>query len=178
VLYGLLALVALAYRADLTWAARALPVYAAGGFPRPLEISLFDRAARRLRAGTDPAGSRALLERSLSLAIDPLSPAILGLAESYRLEGSHERALEELQRYLEIDPSSLFAYLRAAQIYREQGREEERRRMLERGLAYFARYTAEYRPRTDETVERRFNQKAERVYRYYERALRSLRAEL
>ena len=173
-LYGVLALVLVVYRVELTWAAREFPFFAAGGFARPLEISLFTRALHNMRARGDAERTRALLERSV--AIDPISQASVVLGEHYLGEGDRDRALELLRRYLEDDPSSLPAYLLAAQIYRGQGREEERRELLEGGVAYFTRYAPKYRPRTDETVERRFNQKAERVYRYYQTALRRLGA--
>jgi tetratricopeptide (TPR) repeat protein len=172
-LYGVLALVVVVYRADLTWAAREFPAFAAGGFARPLEVSLFAQAIHNMRFGGNPERTRELLERSAT--IDPISQASVVLGEHYLREGDRDRALELLRRYLEHDPSSLPAYLLVAQIYREQGREEERRRMLEQGVAYFTRYTPKYRPRTDEAVERRFNQKAERVYRYYQQSLRRLR---
>ena len=171
-LYGLLAVLSVAHRAELRWAAHAFPVFVAGGFPPLLEASLYHEAVQRMRQGGDPNHTRALLERSL--AIDPNTKAMIVLAESYGNSGDSERALEHWERYLELDPLYLHAYLQAAQMYRKEGREEERRRLLERGASHFRAQVGHYRPRPDPTVEAPFNQKASRVYDYHRRAIRAL----
>jgi tetratricopeptide (TPR) repeat protein len=172
-LYAALAALAFAYRVELWWAARALPIYIAGGFPALREEGLLGAALRNVQQGGEPARTRALLEQSL--AIDPNSKAVVLLAETYLEEGDRERALEHLERYLEIDPSFLFGYLRAAEIYRKEGREMDRKRILARGVTYFSRRVEQYRPRRDPSVGEGYNQKAEDIYAYYQDALRRLR---
>ncbi|UCE85096.1 MAG: tetratricopeptide repeat protein [Deltaproteobacteria bacterium] len=172
-LYAALAILGFAYRAELLWAARALPIYIGGGFPTLREEALLGAALQNIQRGGETARSRALLERSLD--IDPNSKAVVLLAETYLQEGNRARALELFERYLEIDPSFLFGYLRAAEIYRHEGREEDRARLLAGGLAYFSRSVEQYRPRRDPSVEDGYNQKAEDIYAYYQEALRRLR---
>jgi tetratricopeptide (TPR) repeat protein len=172
-LYAAIATLGFAYRAELWWAARALPIYITGGFPALREEALLGAALRNIQRGGETARTRTLLEQSL--AIDPNSKAVVLLAETFLEEGDRERALEHLERYLEIDPSFLFGYLRAAEIYRKQGREKDRKRILARGVAYFSRSVEQYQPRRDPTVGEGYNQKAEEVYAYYQDALRRLR---
>ena len=172
-LYGALGLLIGVYHAELGWAARAFPTAFFGGFAPLREITLFNRAAENLEAGGDMVRTRDLLRQSL--AIDPNSIAWVVLGESYRIEGDDEQALEHFQHYLELDPDYLFPYLRLAEIYAEQGRDEERRSILDRGVTHFSQQLARHRPHYDQTVEARYNQRARADYQYYQNALRALR---
>lgn len=175
-LYLTLVALVFTYRAELVWSASALPALAGGKFPKLIEHTLRSQAKRGVDRTGNPAGARELLKRSL--AIDPYSKAAIELAQAYAREGDHQRALEELRRYLEVDPAYLLAYLRAAEIYRSEGRERERRQLLEQGSEIFRSSGPRYRPRTDETVAERYNQKAVSVYEYHRGALRALQSAL
>lgn len=164
------------FRIELEWASRALPSALAGGAPILPEKALFDQAAREMNAGADPARIRALLKRAI--AIDPNSMARVALGEQYRRDGDPERALEHLRRYLEIDPTDLYSYVRAAEIYQQAGRSEDRRQVIEMGLAYFEDHTEGQRPVHDNSVDPKYNEKALSVYRKHQHALRVLRERL
>ena len=164
------------FRTELEWAVMGLPNFLMGGSPPLPEKILFDQAARGMDRGANPAQIRALLQRSIE--IDPNSMARVALGEQYRRDGEPEQALDHLRRYLEIDPTDLYSYVRAAEICQQLGRNEERRQLLERGIAYFENHTPEQLPLYDQSVDPKYNEKALRVYRGYRNALQVLRERL
>lgn len=170
--YALLAVLVAAFWPELRWAARGLPLYLRGGFPPLVER---ERAAEAGRLAMRGESQRALALVAQAVAIDPNSFAFLQ-GEIERRAGNPQRALECYRRAIAIDPSDAPAYLRAAGLLREQGREAEARALLRDGIAYLSSQVHLYRPQPDPQVPEAFNRKAEEVYRSYDRSLRELRA--
>jgi tetratricopeptide (TPR) repeat protein len=174
-LVALVACVAL-FRDDLRWAAAELPRYLRGSIGRPVERGLCFRASKLIREGRDLERAREMLERSL--AIDPHTDAVYWLAEYDLARDEPARALELLQSYLELDPTRVEAHLKAAELLRADGRDEEARELLERGLEYFVAMRPQLEPRPDPGVPMRFNDKAIGLYAYCGSAVERLRAAL
>jgi tetratricopeptide (TPR) repeat protein len=177
VLYGLLAALVVLYPRELRWAAVALPWHLAGGFPPQEEQLLASEAVDLIRSGQDLARARDLLAGSL--AIDPNSRSRFFLGEALFLrEGDLEAALVEYRRYLKVDRSDLPTVLRIAEILERQGRNAERRSLLERSLSRFRAEGERHRPRPDPGVAPRFNRKAEELHRRYVEGAETLSAQL
>jgi tetratricopeptide (TPR) repeat protein len=164
-LCGLIGLCMVLWWSELRWAARQLPRYLQGRIGSPVERRLYSRARELVRAGQDLDTARALLERSI--AIDPNSDAVYWLGEYFLAIGEVDHALEQFLRYLEFDPTRVDAYLHTARILQGQGRWNESREVLERGLDYFVSHREKIEPKPDPAVATRYNQKALGVYAYY-----------
>jgi tetratricopeptide (TPR) repeat protein len=171
-----MAALALSHLTELRWAASGLPSYMMGGVPSLPEIELLDQAGMGMDAGADARWVRVRLMQSFQ--VDPNSRVHMALGEQYRREGKLELALEHLTRFLELDPTDLFSYVRIAEIHQAAGRERERRQIIEQGIAYFQSHLEEQWPRLDETVEQKFNERSVSVYRGYQKSLRALRTRL
>ncbi len=165
-----------AYRPQLAWSLRALPLYVTGKFPEQIELRLYKGALLLLQAGRERERAKRLLERSI--AIDPHSGALLALAEVHYREGKLERALEQFRAYRRIDPGSLLSYQRIGEIHRRRGRAEQRQSVLEEGVAYFRKQVEAYQPHYDASVKQTYNAKAQQVYDAYVAALGALEKEL
>lgn len=176
IVWGIVVLLLVTYGRELAWASRALPKYLGGGFPYLRESELLNEAQRVLANEHDLDRGEDLLDRSL--AIDPNSVGVFFLGEIHFVRGRLDRAMEQYRRYNRIDPSWLPAYLRMAEVHALEGRSEERRAILQRGIEHYSRVVEDYRPRFDETVLPAYNAKAARVHERYREALETLRREL
>jgi tetratricopeptide (TPR) repeat protein len=175
VVYALIAGVLILYGSELRWALEAFPGYVDRAIPSPPERRLYSIASSLLDEG-DLEGARGLLEESL--AIDPNSNAAYWLADYYRRSGQEEAAVRQYRSYLDFDPTNVDAYLELAQLLRRTGQPEEARRVLEEGLEYYRGNAERYRPRPDEDVGDRYNEKAASVHEEYRRAGNVLAQEL
>jgi len=146
----------------LAWAARELPRYASGRIGSPPERQWYREARELIRAGRDAARARELLERAV--AVDPTCEAVLGLGEWHRAAGDDAQALAWFQRYVELDPFEVEAYLGAAESLERLGRAGEAAALLGRGRAWMLAERERQVPRSDPAVAARFNAKAIRVY--------------
>lgn len=164
------------FHSELRWAARALPRSMRYQVTESRETDLRLDALKLVRSGADPDRAIELLEQSI--AIDPNSQAVYLLGEVRRARGELDAALVHYNDYLRIDPSFYQAYLRIAGILGQQGRYEEQRQTLERGVTYFERNTERYRPRIDDSVRGLYNDKALGVHGYYREGLAELRRAL
>jgi len=62
--------------------------------------------------------AQSMAEAQLAVGLDPLSPSVIvKLGQKLYWRGEYSRALELLQRALEIDPNSAFSYVYLAQVY-------------------------------------------------------------
>lgn len=179
VLYGILLVVVVLFRGELAWAVRALPAeILRSAPPTHPQWELYHDAKYALETEGQARRAAQLLERAIE--IEPLIDFQHLLGTAYLWERDFERALATFRRCHEMDPSYLPAYQRMAEILAAEGRDEERERLLQKGIEHFARGVERFAPRPDETVDERYNQKAHAVrerYREGERTLRRLVAE-
>ncbi len=168
VLYLVLLALLVLYWGDLRWAAEELPEYLQGDIGSPVERKLYRRAKKIIESGENLEEARPMLERSLS--IDPRCEAGFWLAEYYFARGEFDEAATRFASYVEIDPTRINAYRKGAEALETLGRFDEARRMLVAGRDYFRDHVKQFRPRPYRDVRSKFNEKAERVHRYYEKS--------
>jgi len=176
VVWALVAVLATVYWGELRWAAEVLPDYLEGRIGAPDERKLYFRASKWIRDGENLERAREYLEEAI--AIDPTCEGALWMGEYLLVTGRDAEALDQFTRYIEIDPTIDRAYLGAAEILSAQGRMEEAREILERGVAYFSGERERYRPVLDPDVEIKYNLKAIRVYEKYEQSAIRLEEEI
>ena len=173
-LFTLIAILGIVYSRDLAWGARALIAYQGGDFP-PLQetVLLRDAAAILKDPQGDPAAARELLEASL--AIDPNSGARFNLGLVLERQGDPDGALGIYREYRRIDPLHLPTRLRLDALLSAAGQAEERRTLLEEGIAVFDRAIRLHIPRPDPAFDARYNEKAVRIYQELQRGAGLLR---
>ncbi len=173
-----LAIVALVvvYGQELLWAIVELPNYTRHKIRSPRETKMLEQAKAEMGGGGDPQRALVLLEASIE--IDPNSEAVFWLGEYYYRSRQFEEAMPQFLRYLAIDPSDLNTYLRLAAIHRRRRELDGAREVLREGIAYFSRFSEQYKPAADDTVNAFFRLKAARVYSRLRWSLRTLEAEL
>ena len=167
-----------AFPEPLWWAARALPLYVAGHFPKQRELDLVGRGTQLLRDAKTRERGVALIEQAI--AIDPYTHRFQ-LAEAYRISGRTNEALAQYHRTLEVDPLTVEAYERISSMLARLGRTREAEAALDRGIAALEAAAPRYRAVQDPSVALAYNVKAvEAERRLVEGALelRSLRDDL
>ncbi len=176
VLYLVLLVLLVLYWGDLRWAAEELPEYLQGDIGAPVERNLYRQAKKIIRSGDDIERAKPMLERSL--AIDPRCEAGFWLAEYYFSRREFEEAATRFASYVEIDPTRIDSYRKGAEALENLGRLGEAREMLVAGRDYYRKYQNAFRPRPYDEVRSKFNKKAARVHRYYQRSAEKLTAAL
>lgn len=165
------------FRPELSWAMRAFPAELRGeGFPSQPQWSLYDQAVRLWENDGDSSRAIGLLERSL--AIEPNPAPMHLLARILANEGRLEVAERLLLRLRAFDPAYLDAILDLSDLYDELGRPDDRRLVLEQGLAWFESQEPLYHAIPDTTVWSGYNSKAAKVQADYEAGRRLLEARL
>jgi len=165
------------YHTELSWAVRAFPAELRGeGYPSQPQWRMYNRAERLWEMGEDSSRAIELLERSLAIEPNPAPLHLLGRVHAS--EGHLEEAERLLLRLRAFDPSHLEGILDLSELYGELGRPDDRRRVLEEGLAWFESQEPLYRPVSDPTVWSGYNEKAEQVQADYSMGRRILEARL
>jgi predicted Zn finger-like uncharacterized protein len=88
---------------DRDQAATALEIFDRAHQMKPNRVEPLTGRGLTLLDLNDAAGAQAAFEDALKLN-DRYGPAIMGLAESLRLQGKHAKAVEYYRRYLEVSP--------------------------------------------------------------------------
>jgi len=175
--WALLLVLVVVYRAELGWAWKALPAgYLAQAHPAPAQWLMYNEAERLWSAGDDDARAIELLEQSL--AIEPNADPLILLGDILAEQGDDAAALVRYREALALDPSMLRTYLRIAEIHRSGGDAEQRLAILESGLAWFSEQAPRFLPQLDPAVRSRFNEKAVSVHGEMTEAIQLLEAQL
>jgi tetratricopeptide (TPR) repeat protein len=174
--FGVLGLLLALFGSDLVRARYSLPAYLSGRPLEPVEVLLERQAVTILRAEGDVERAKGLLERAV--AIDPASSAGYVLGDVLKMQGDLDGALVRHLEYNRVAPWYYPAYLSLAGLYRSQGRDAEGTAVLERGLAHFELLIERFEPVPSDSVEERFNSKAEAIHEYYKEAAFLLSLEL
>jgi tetratricopeptide (TPR) repeat protein len=82
----------------------ALDMYAQAAELRPTRAEPVAGRGLALLDMGNPLAAQAAFEEALRLNAR-YGPAIMGLAEAFRLQGNHEKAVEYYQRYLDVLPN-------------------------------------------------------------------------
>ena len=156
------------YHTELYWAWEQIDDYRQGYIDSPLERELYLEGRQLLYQERQPDAAIVLLEESIR--IDPNSEAVFLLAESFRARGELPRAALEYERFLELDYLHIKARLALIETYRRLDKPDLARRTAQAGVAVFSDMVRRYKPKLDGLVEKRYNSKAQSVYRRYEYA--------
>ena len=173
--YAVLISIALTHWQELAWAHRQRIQYQNRSISGPIERGWY-RQARDLLEDDRPEQARSLLQRSVD--IDPTSKAVYYLGKAFYDLGRYADALTQFERYVELNPRYASSYLRIARIHRKLDDDAAARAVLERSRNYFRRLIPRYEPSWDDTVRKKYNRKAEKVYRDMKDDLDVLEAKL
>ena len=168
---GLLALLVVVvglHARALSWAFVQFDDYRQGYIASPLERELYLEGEDLLYQSGQPDAAIAVLERSVR--IDPNTEARFFLAESYRARGELSRAAQEYESFLRIDYLHIKARKALIEVYRQLGSADLAVRTAQTGVAIFSGMARQYRPKPDASVGDRYNLKAVRLQRRYEKA--------
>lgn len=175
--WALLLIVVVVYRAELAWAWEALPAgYRGDPHPAPPQWLMFTEAEALFAEGEDDDRAIALLERSLE--IEPNADPLVLWGDILAERGDDDAALDRYREALRLDPSQLATYLRIADVFRKRGQPSERLAILEQGLGWFRENEPRFEPRPDPEVLRPFNEKAVDVHRELTDAIALLEAQV
>jgi len=175
-LYLLILLVMILFGRELRWAFNEFPGYWNGTIGSPVERKLYREAKSIIQGNHNMTNAQELLEQSI--AIDPHTDAVFWLGEYFLQTHQEDQALEQFNRFLEVDPTEVDAYSKVASILEKKKRYEEARQALQKGILYFESQLTKYRPRINPEVRATYNHKALRVFSQYERAAQRLKIEI
>ncbi len=145
------------YRRDLLWAVHALPSYLRGRIEMTPERLLCVEAKELVEKGCCQE-ARELLQKSL--AIDPTSESLYWLAECSYQTHQEEQAMQQFQKYLEIDPMLPETYLRIAELLMKKNQTQQARMILQKGISCFTACVQATEPHSDPSVTHKSNLKA------------------
>jgi tetratricopeptide (TPR) repeat protein len=175
--YGLIIILLVLFRHELYWAQKTLCGYLwTNNFDPPADILLLKEAETYLGPNGDLKDAEQLLIKAIQ--IDPYSRANYYLGNCYADQNKFDDALKYYERFRKIDPSFWRIYLNSIQLLKIKRDIDTLEVLLKEGINFYKKRVELYQPRLDETVEKRFNDKALETYLISTEVLKRLEEEL
>lgn len=171
--YGVTIVLLAVFYHELIWAQKALRIYLfSEGVPNPAEKILIGQAMQGVKKGEDVKHTQQLFEQVVQ--IDPYSEAQLLLGFCYYKQGDYDKMLDCYKQYRAINPYDIDVYKYMIEALEKKQDRKAIAKLLSEGIGAFRRRVELYKPYYDPNVPDVFNQKAFKVYKDSQEALKLL----
>jgi len=173
IVYGVTIVLLAVFHHELIWAQKALRIYLfAEGVPNSKDRVLIAQAIQGVKKGEDVKHIQRLFEQVVQ--IEPYSEARAMLGYCYFKQGEYDKMLACYEEYRSINPFHINVYKDMIEVLEKKQDRKAIAQLLTEGIKHFRRRLELYKPHYDPNVLEIFNQKAFKVYKDSQEALKLL----